>query len=31
MQKLEEKTLKKSWKNWAARLARNTGTTHVLA
>jgi len=31
MQKLEEKALKKNWKNWKACLARKTGLACTLA
>ena len=31
MQKLEEKTLKKNWKNWTAHLACNPGLMRTLA
>jgi len=31
MQKLEEKTLKKNWKNWRARLTCNPGLERTLA
>jgi len=30
MQKLKEKILKKSWKNWIARLTRTPGLTRTL-
>jgi len=31
MQKLEEKALKKSWKNWTNSLARNPGLARTRA
>jgi len=29
MQKWEEKTLKKNWKNWITRLVRNPGLARI--